>query len=234
MSPLVWTPLLLFASLVGGRMPPCPPALPVSMCKIPRAKEQARRQRVLLGEASVGCSLLYTLAAPCPTSANPGSQLPGGSGAHSLLFSLWLAHSSRVEWDSPWDVIGCHRWHLRPVLKNKPQCNALGFLNSCASAETRESAKLSEGEQGLGGGRFPGAPAGWAMPGAQGSELAGEQGRGRGPVGAPGVGVRREHLLGGRRARGPEPLGGGASGRGTRSCAGCQRAGVAPTEPCGT
>lgn len=79
-----------------------------------------------------------------------------GAGAPSLLFSSLdqPALTSGVEWDSPWGDLGCHLWHLLPVQKNKSECSALGFLNSCPSAETRQSAKRRKGGgQGLGRGR---------------------------------------------------------------------------------
>lgn len=60
-----------------------------------------------------------------------------------------------------------------PTAEKQVQCNALGFLNSCPSAETRQSAKLSEGEQGLRGG-----------------PRRGEGGGARSAVGTRGVGVR--------------------------------------------
>lgn len=109
-----------------------------------------------------GCSRHHRHSGPpswfyeTPGSNPPLSPPPAPPGAGALLVNAFLFDQrtfiSRVEWDSPWGIIGCQIWHLLLLQKNRP--NAMHRVSEpLPSTETRQSAKLLKGEQGFRGGR---------------------------------------------------------------------------------
>lgn len=135
-----------------------------------------------------------------------------------------------------------------PAAEKQVQCSALGFLNSCPSAETRQSAKLS-GRAGLWGGPSRGGGRG-ACPSPAGTRgfgvgsgvptlraslgrswplgrLGVRRGGGEGPgwAGVPRVGVRDTRRVGD--ARHSRPLGGLGCGEGREDPGGRPRRGGA-------
>lgn len=130
----------------------------------------------------------------CSRAAPDPSSWGQAAGAPSPLFSSLgqPALISGVEWGSPWGDLGCHLWHLLPVQKNKSECNALGFLNSCPSSETRQSAKRRKGGGGRGGGRRSRALFRWAtlLPGLGSGESGGRPSEWGAPSGDRGAGAK--------------------------------------------
>lgn len=152
-----------------------------------------------------------------PNPRNPHQQLsPGLRCWLAAVFLFGAAHScfrsgvglslGRYRVSSP---------AFAPAAEKQVQCNALGFLNSCPSAETRQSAKLS-GRAGLRGGPW-GGWGGWegCVPqrrgdagvrgGVGGTHTAGFLGAvvAPGPAGGAERGWGRPWLGGGARSGGP-------------------------------
>lgn len=146
----------------------------------------------------------------------PPSPAPPGAGA--LLVNAFLFDQrtfiSRVEWDSPWGIIGCQIWHLLLLQKNRP--NAMHRVSEqLPSTETPTVSKTVEGRAGI--------------PGRAGLE------RGlRRVVEGPRPEGHRSALPACGRA-GVQGRGEAPAGRCRNSCAGRRRrAGAVPAEPCGT